>query len=98
MATRSVRLMKYDGRIILWDDIVGEYNRKYNFAPRAIVWKVLADDGMPIKSIARLFERSSSGISSGIKRLNERLPYDEQAAQLFDATKYTYHAKTHATR
>lgn len=98
IATRSMYLMKYDGHIIGWDDILGSGNRKHNFVPRAIVWKVLHDDGMPIKSIARAFGRSRTGIQSGITRLNERLPFDAQASLLFETTQENYNAQTHSPR
>ncbi len=98
IAKRSIVSRKYYGRRVREDEIDGLDFQSNNPTPRHVVWKVLYDDGMPLKSIARVFSRSTSGIQSGISRLNKRIPFDEQAYQLFAATQKEYHAKTHTTR
>ena len=91
-ACGSVTALRWRGSQVSWGDLSGAGSRKHSFIPRAVVWKILYDDGVPIKSIARYFGRSRTGIQSGISRLTKDMDLDQEAINLYEQAKNGYYA------
>ena len=91
-ACLAVTGLVYEGREIRDSDLVGRDSRKHNAIPRSVVWKILRDDGVPIDRIAAYFDRSRTGIQSGIVRLNEARRFNTAADRLYQQALNGYHS------